>query len=132
MLIKVLSGWSISSLSLIGSSGKWTSDEWVITYGSGSTYTSHPLQRSFAEVDLTDLTTFSGDVARAKIYLKSVDNAGEYEQVADLILERTELTTTQSEAGTTPVTIQTGYLLDQAFADQYWIGDSMASSSYYD
>ena len=49
-----------------------------------------------------------------------------------MVLEKTELTVTQSSDTTTTATIKTGYILDQDFADTYWIGDSMDSSSYYD
>jgi hypothetical protein len=49
------------------------------------------LTGSFAKINLTDLTTFVGDVARVKIYRKSQSDLSDYQFVQEIKLESNEL-----------------------------------------
>jgi hypothetical protein len=112
-----------------GNIGSFDTTNFRIEYNSGSSYILTLQNRSFAGVELTNLTTFSGDIARTKIYVKSVDGAGEYEPIADLFLEQNEITVTQSLQTGEP-SIRLGYFADQEFSDVYWVADPITSSSY--
>jgi hypothetical protein len=109
--------------------GQYRTDEWVIKYNSGSLQDNSRINRSFAVVDLQKLRTISGDIARAKIYMKSVDDWGGYEQIADFAIEANELTVTQSYTGSAEIRV--GGIISQDFANQYWTADSINSASYY-
>lgn len=107
----------------------YTTPSFSITYVTSSTYVQTVLSRSFANINLNSLETFSGDIARAKFYVKSVDGLGNYEPIGDILLEENELTMTQS-LGTGQANIPIGYFNDQTFADLYWMSDLVTSSSY--
>lgn len=117
----------------------WSTREWKITYTSGSTYLPTLLERSFVELNLRNLRTFSGDVERAKIYKKSLDNIGTEQLIADIILQGEDLTLTQSAATNAPPEVRIGYfggperdgfLGESILADVYWTADVITSSSY--
>lgn len=104
-------------------------NQWNIQYYGTSSYITTQESRSFANVQLANLTTFSGDIARAKVYMRTANSLQNYEQIGDLLLEENELTLTQSvQLGET--NIRTGYFQNQGFADTYWLGGSVTSSQY--
>jgi hypothetical protein len=49
------------------------------------------LTGSFAQIDISDLATFTGDVARVKVYRKSQSQLGDYQFVQEIPLEANEL-----------------------------------------
>ena len=60
------------------------------------------LTGSFAKINLNDLTTFVGDVARVEVYRKSESQIGDYQLVQTIVLEANEIlkdvtTTTKNE-----------------------------------
>jgi hypothetical protein len=60
------------------------------------------LTGSFAKINLTDLTTFVGDVARVEVYRKSESQIGDYQLIQTIVLEANEIlkdvtTTTKNE-----------------------------------
>jgi len=84
------------------------------------------LSRSLADVKLDKLTTFSGDIARARFYVRSIDFGGDFELVLDTRLESTILTQTASaEFG--PAT-QMGDFNDQQVIDLFWSGGYVTTS----
>ena len=67
--------------------------------------------RSYADVRVSNIRTFSGDVFRTKIYRKSEVNAGDFEIFADLPLESSELLLNPSS----PTGLErTGYFVTQS------------------
>ena len=76
------------------------------------------LSRSLADVKLNNLTTFSGDVARARFYVRSIDFGGDFEMVLDTKLE-SELLTQTSSIQYGPAT-QMGDFVDQQVVDLFW------------
>jgi hypothetical protein len=97
----------------------FSSTNFSITYVGPTTYSTTALSRSFADIHLAKLTTFSGDIARAKIYVRSLDQPGDYQPVTDIRLEATELTLTQS-IDTGQQDVEIGDFLNQATIDAYW------------
>jgi hypothetical protein len=75
------------------------------------------LVRSFAEIKLGQLTTFTGDIQRAKFYVRGTDEGQKYELLEDIILEASELTVSQSFTGEQ---VELGQIVDQPFIDQNW------------
>ena len=87
------------------------------------------LSRSFADIKISNLRTFSGDVQRAKLYVKSIDQVGDYVQFADLQLESTNLTATQSlTSGETD--IQIGYVKNPSYVSSYWECGTFSNKVY--
>jgi len=67
--------------------------------------------KSYADVRVSNIRTFSGDVFRTKVYRKSEVNAGDFEIFADLPLESSELLlNSQSPTGLE----RTGYFVTQS------------------
>jgi hypothetical protein len=60
-------------------------------YLEGINLTASALTGSFAKINISDLTTFTGDVARVKIFRKSQSAVGDYQFVQEIKLESNEL-----------------------------------------
>jgi hypothetical protein len=109
--------------------GPRQSAAYTMSFMDDTTFATTPLSRSFADIRISKLTTFSGDVARAKIYVKSLDQPGDYQQVTDIQLEATELTLTQSLTSNQQ-DVRIGYFADQSTIDAYWTSGSVTSTRY--
>jgi len=100
--------------------------EYTISFQDTPEFSYTLLSRSLADVSLTNLTTFSGDVARARFYVRSIDFGGDFELVLDTKLESQILTQTSSiQFG--PAT-QMGDFIDQQVVDLYWSGGFVSTS----
>ncbi len=73
--------------------------------------------RSYADVRVANIRTFSGDVFRTKIYRKSEESIGDYEVFADLPLESSELLLNGNEGTGLE---RTGYFTDQSDINKFW------------
>lgn len=82
------------------------------------------LTRSFADVRISKMTTFSGDVSRAKIYAKSVEQGGTYQLIEDRRIEAVGLLLTSSISGERDIPI--GKFNNAAVLSNYW------QAGYYD
>jgi hypothetical protein len=97
----------------------FSTPNYSITYDAPASFAVTALSRSFVDVRLSNLTTFAGDIARAKFYLRSLDQPGDYQHLTDLQLEATELTLTQSSA-TGQQDVEMGVFFNQSVIDSYW------------
>jgi hypothetical protein len=102
----------------------FTSESFVASYldFDNETPGESSLTGSFAKIDLTQLKTFAGDVARVKIYRRSRNEVGDFQFVQESRLESTELLRdiTVSDA----VEIPYGNFSDDVL-DTYWITSSV-------
>ena len=73
--------------------------------------------RSYADVRVSNIRTFSGDVFRTKIYRKSEESIGDYELFADLPLESSELLLNANEGTGLE---RTGYFVSQEDVGKFW------------
>lgn len=90
-----------------------------LSYQPEPTYEPTLLTRSFADMRISKLNTFSGDVDRAKIYVKSQDLASDYVLVDDILLNSAELfTTISSDIG--DISLKYGSFTNQSIIDTYW------------
>ncbi len=81
------------------------------------TFSSTQNIRSFAKVRVANMTPFSGDVNLVKLYMKSEGSVGDFELIADQVLESIELLVdTASIKFNTP----TGYFFTQSSIDSFW------------
>lgn len=96
---------------------------YTIVYPSAPTYQYSPFNESYIQATLSNITTFSGDLRRVKLYIKSTDTSADYKQISDTILEPTELLVTQS-AGQTEFNY--GYISDQTVINNFWTGSFSA------
>lgn len=104
--------------------------DWELEYTPSVAFTSTFLSRSFADITLSRLTTFAGDIQRAKVYARSLDVDKQYQLVIDTALESRFLTTTQSlETG--DLNVRMGYPTSQAQVSAYWNGGTILNSSAY-
>ncbi len=82
--------------------------------------------RSFADVRISKMRTFSGDVHRVKLYAKNKDAFGDFELIADTPIESPEiLFDVFSSAGSKRI----GYFNDQSTLDDYWSSASNTTAS---
>lgn len=106
---------------LTGSDGgaitRWTTSNYTMSYQAAPTYITSSLNRSFANIKLSNLTTFTGDIQRAKFYVRGIDEGQKYELFEDIVLEAIELTLSQSYTGEQ---IELGEIIDQPFIDENW------------
>lgn len=99
----------------------------TISFQETPSFTNTTLSRSFADVELARLKTFSGDIARTKFFVRSAESEASFELVGDVRLEELELTTTNSvEFG--PKT-KMGNFFAQGIVDAFWVGGNITSSN---
>ena len=108
---------------------RWSTNAYSMSYQLASTYTTQSLNRSFANIKLGNLTTFTGDIQRAKIYIRGADQKNQkYELFEDVLLEAHELTISQSYTGEQ---VELGEIIDQPFLNTNWSAGLIANSNYY-
>lgn len=96
----------------------WTSS---FEYLDGQTFTESALTGSFAKINISNLKTFVGDVARVKIFRKSRNDVGDYVLVQESKLESTELLRDLGASGTTDISYGN---FTQTNLETYWTGSS--------
>ena len=82
--------------------------------------------RSYADIIVANLGTFSGDVYKAKIYAKSKGTLGDFEPVYDASIESPQvLIDAYSPTGFK----NTGYFYTQSIVDDYWVSSSNSTAT---
>ena len=76
--------------------------------------------RSYADIRLSRLRTFSGDIDRVKVYARNKDAFGDFEVISDQQIESPELLFDVFGAGNQRI----GYFLDQDHVNEYWVSSS--------
>ena len=100
---------------------------YTISFQESPTFSNTTLSRSFADVELARLKTFSGDIARTKFLVRSAESEAGFEFVGDVRLDALELTVTNSiELG--PKT-RMGNFFTQSVIDAFWVGGVIVESS---
>jgi hypothetical protein len=72
---------------------------------------------SFADIQLSSLRTFSGDVHKVKLYSKAEGSLGDFELIYDSPIESSEIFFDDSDA---TLFGNMGYFIGQTRLDQYW------------
>jgi hypothetical protein len=83
------------------------------------------ISQSFAQIDLSNLETFAGDVKRVKVYRTSEADISDYDLIQDVLLESKELLTTYELTGS--VIGNTGIFTGETLSN-YWITGSLTAS----
>ena len=94
-----------------------------ITHNVGSVVrtASQVFQRSFANMTVGNLRTFSGDTYKAKIYAKEDGSSGEFEKIYETLVESpNELLDQNSNSGFKSV----GIFATQSIVDNFWVSSS--------
>jgi hypothetical protein len=128
----ILNGYTaqLSSSFISGSAVAFNSNAFNIVYTPAKQYSQTNLTRSFADIRLIGLRTFSGDIQRAKVYAKSLDQTSDFIQIADVSLDVTEITSTQSLSTGDPA-VRMGYVKNASDVSQYWTAGKIVDSSRY-
>jgi hypothetical protein len=100
-----------------------------IIYQNSGSFTQTSYTRSYADIKLKQLTTFSGDIQKARVYVKTADSVASYEQLATVSLEATELTVTASNQ-TANTSLPIGDIYAQSIIDSYWDTGTATLSGY--
>lgn len=101
---------------------EFTNSNYTMSFYEESSFSESENYRSFAIIDAIDLDTFSGDVYSMKLYVKSVGSVGDYELIADSVLESVELLTTGSTGNSFQQRI--GEFINQTIIDNNWVSSS--------
>ena len=72
---------------------------------------------SYADVKLSNMRTFSGDVYKTKVYVKSEGGFDDYKLLSEIPLESKELLVDTESVGQAE---RTGYVILQSEVDKYW------------
>ncbi len=83
------------------------------------------ISQSFAQINLTNLETFAGDVKRVKVFRTSQGDISDYDLIQDVLLESKELLTTFGLSGS--VIGETGIFTGETLSN-YWITGSLTAS----
>ena len=102
------------------------STPYAITYLSGSDRTQSEFTSSYAQIKLTQLETFAGDVKRVKVFRRSKGSISDYELVQDILLESTELLITLE--GTSRAVQHTG-IFDSEILSKFWNTDGTLTAT---
>ena len=90
-------------------------------YLAGQTFTESALTGSFAKIQISNLKTFVGDVARVKVFRKSRNDVGDYVLVQESKLESAELLRDLTAAGQTDISYGN---FTQTNLNTYWTGST--------
>lgn len=82
------------------------------------------VSQSFAQIDLSNLETFAGDVKRVKVYRTSEGDISDYDLIQDVLLESKELLTTYGLSGS--VVGNTGTFTSETLSN-YWNTGSLTA-----
>lgn len=93
-------------------------------------YSLTELTRSFADVTIGNLRTIGGDISRAKLYVKSIDQQTDYQQIADVRIGSVELSTTQSFT-TGEQIISFGNIISSSIISSYWNSGQVTLDNRY-
>lgn len=96
-------------------------------YQEGAVSSPTSLAGSFAKINITNLKTFVGDVARVKIYRRSQSQISDYEFIQDIQLESNEIL---KDVNTTGSIEETYGILTQDRLSNYWSGSSGLSTEF--
>lgn len=118
-IIKVINSGALAVDSAISGSDGFTNAPVFIQYLREPTFAGTILTRSFAQINIRDLSTFTGDVARTKIYIRSLDESRNYQPLADIYLDNQKLLTTSS-LDTSFETVNFGKISSQDIINKYW------------
>ncbi len=83
------------------------------------------INQSFANIKLSNLETFAGDVKRVKVFRTSLGDISDYDMIQDILVESKELLTSYELTGS--VVGNTGTLTSETFKN-YWITGSLTAT----
>ena len=83
------------------------------------------INQSFANIKISNLETFAGDVKRIKVFRTSEGTISDYDMIQDILVESKELLTSYGLSGS--VVGNTGILTSETFKD-YWITGSLTAT----
>ena len=81
--------------------------------------------RSYGDIRISRLRTFSGDIDRIKVYARNNDAFGDFEQISDQQIESPELLFNVFGAGNQSL----GFFLEQNTIDTYWLKSANANAT---
>ena len=81
--------------------------------------------RSYGDIRISRLRTFSGDIDRIKVYARNNDAFGDFEQISDQQIESPELLFNVFGAGNQSL----GFFLEQDTIDTYWVKSSNSTAT---
>jgi hypothetical protein len=108
----------------------FTTNNFQILYTGSPDYLVSEYTRSFADVHLQRLSTFTGDISRIKVFVSSIDTPGNPELIGDMKVTANELLTTSSYADGEHK-LRTGYFTDDSIPENYWVIGRITSMSIY-
>jgi hypothetical protein len=83
------------------------------------------INQSFANIKVSNLETFAGDVKRIKVFRTSLGDISDYDMIQDILVESKELLTSYGLSGS--VVGNTGILTSETFKN-YWLTGSLLAT----
>jgi hypothetical protein len=99
----------------------------TFNYLEGISNIASALTGSFAKIELTDLSTFVGDVTRVKIFRKSQSQVGDYQFVQEVVLESNELLV---DLDSTTKNQENYGIFTQDIISNYWVASSGLTTTF--
>jgi len=108
----------------------FVTSNFTISFQDRPVFENTTLTRSFAEFFLSDLRTFTGDIQRTKLFVKSIDSEGAFEQIYDAQIEGSNLTQTQSAL--LGIAAKMGEFYSQSVINEFWRAGVIRGPTLYD
>jgi hypothetical protein len=102
----------------------------TIAYSGSPSFLVSQYTRSYANLNIKKLSTFTGDIYRVRVHVSTVDSPANSQVIADTELVAPELMITSSTIRGLQK-LRTGYFTDQTIATNHWVIGTMTSQSAY-
>ena len=91
---------------------------WDTSYESGTSFIESGYSSSYANIKIQNLDTFTGDVARCKVFIKSKNSVRGYQLLEDVVVESNEFF--QVPFLENDINVRTGLFTKNAILQTYW------------
>lgn len=91
---------------------------WDTSYETGLQFVESGFSSSYAEIKIENLDTFTGDVARCKVFIKSKNSVRGYQLLEDIVVESNELL--QVPFLENDINVRTGIFTKNSILQNYW------------
>lgn len=99
------------------------SQDYTVSFVTPTTFVPTDITRSFAEVRIFPLTTFSGHIERIQLFVKSIDTFGDFEFLDEVAIDSLKLDTfTTASSNIFSPAISLGNFVDQTIFNEFWTG----------
>jgi hypothetical protein len=107
-----------------------TVTDFTLSFTGSMQYTPTQFTRSYADISIRNMTTFTGDIYRVKVYVSEIGAPNDPELIGDVKVHSPELMVTHAFVNRDHK-LRTGYFTDNAMVKSLWTAGLIDSMSLY-